>query len=46
MPELNGDDYNEAQHIIDRTIFELRNMMSHSCIDYGRLLAILEGKIP
>lgn len=46
MPELNGVEYNEAQHIIDRAIFELKEMKSKSCIDYGKLLAILEGKCP
>jgi hypothetical protein len=35
----------EAQRIIARATYELENMIGRSCIDYGRLLAILKGKI-
>lgn len=40
----NEEPFNEAQHIVNRAIFELKDMMTKSCIDYGKLLAILEGR--
>lgn len=35
----------EARMILEKAIFTLENMIGNSCIDYGRLLSILKGKI-
>lgn len=34
----------EEQRILDKAIFALKNMIGDQCIDYGKLLAILEGR--
>jgi hypothetical protein len=39
------NEFNEAQAILDRVKFELQCMIGKGCIDYSRLLAILEGRI-
>lgn len=39
------DQLNEALEIIDRAKFELQCMVGRNCIDYGKLLAILDGKL-
>lgn len=38
MPE------SKAQEIITRALYELEIMKGNSCIDYGRLQKVLEGK--
>ena len=38
-------EFNEAQEVLDKVKFELKRMIGNSCIDYGKLLAMLEGKI-
>lgn len=38
-------DADEARRIVERVTFELENMIGNSCIDYGKLLAILKGRI-
>jgi len=45
MPEETLNEFNEAQEIVDKVKFELKRMIGNNCIDYGRLLAMLNGKV-
>lgn len=44
MPEETLNESNEAQEIVDKVRFELKRMIGNNCIDYGKLLSMLEGK--
>lgn len=39
------DQLKEAEEIINKAKFELQCMIGRNCIDYGKLLAILNGKL-
>lgn len=43
MPEQDNE-VSDAQMIVNCAKFELQRMIGNNCIDYGKLLAILEGK--
>lgn len=44
MPEVAFPESNPAQEKCDKAAFELRLMMGNGCIDYAKILRILEAK--